>query len=176
MLVKDYRIGMIIVRSAESIEAAVVLQALRSPTFSHKSSEKVLTLSLSPVRDRKTVLWSLLLPICTICLVMTILKINIDPSARTMLLDLSVPPQTDPISALNLPPGLVACTGSDLYTDQESFCRGSYAFQARTNGSDSYDMNKILLAVRPRPFIALCLQIGLGIAGFSLDLARLPVP
>ena len=100
------------------------------------------------VRDKRTVLWSLVLPICAICLVMLILKINIDPSTRTMLLDLSVPPQTDPISALNLPPSLAACSGSSLYTDRGSTCQGSYAFDARANGSDAYDMNKILLAVR----------------------------
>ena len=85
---------------------------------------------------------------------MTILKINIDPSTRTMLLDLSVPPQTDPMSALNLPASLAACTGSGLYTGQGSACRGSYAFQPRINGSDSYDMNKILLTVSSLPFPA----------------------
>lgn len=78
---------------------------------------------------------------------MLILKINIDPSTSTMLLDLSVPPQVTPLSAINLPSSLAACNGSSLYSGESGQCSGSYAFQMRGSGGDSMDMNHILLMV-----------------------------
>ena len=99
------------------------------------------------VRDKKTVLWALVLPVLAIGLVMCILQINIDPSSPTMPLDLASL-QSQPLSALNLPPSLVPCNASTLYTSPQSGCRGSLAFRQRSNTrGDAIDMNNFLLSV-----------------------------
>jgi len=101
------------------------------------------------VRDKKTVLWALVLPVLAIALVMCILQINIDPSSLTMALDLASL-QSLPLSALNLPPALEACNASELYTPQGSACRGSLAFRERSKTrGDAIDMNNFLLSVPP---------------------------
>lgn len=91
--------------------------------------------------------WAIGLPVVVICLVMLILKLNIDPSTQTMLLDLSVPPQTHPLSASNLPPSIEACNGSGLYMGGVSSCSGGYAFRTRGEGRDSRNMSHVLLMV-----------------------------
>ena len=101
------------------------------------------------MRDKKAILFALVLPVLAISLVMLILTINIDPSAPTMLLDLSVPGQSAPLSAFNLPRTLQACNGTGLRSPEDSLCRGTLAFWQRGDG-DGMEMNKLLLEVLPR--------------------------
>lgn len=105
-----------------------------------------LNVILFAVRDWRAVTFVLVLPLVVLSLLMLVLKIDIDPSSQSMLLDLSVPPQVAPISAMNLPAELSACRGSGLQSLAESKCKGGYAFEDRGAG-DAEAMSHILLQV-----------------------------
>lgn len=60
-------------------------------------------------RDKKGMLFQLLLPVAAICLVLAILKVNIDPSSPTIALDFTTMLQSEPVCLANAPLGLAPC-------------------------------------------------------------------
>ena len=63
-------------------------------------------------RDIKGMVFQLLLPVAAICLVLAILKVNIDPSSPTIALDFPALLQRAPVAAANLPSALSACAAA----------------------------------------------------------------
>lgn len=57
----------------------------------------------------KGLLFQLLLPVAAICLVLAILKVNIDPSSPTISLTFSDLLQREPVLVANAPPNLAPC-------------------------------------------------------------------
>ena len=57
-------------------------------------------------------LFQLLLPVAAICLVLAILKVNIDPTSPSITLRFTSMLQSAPIAAANLPPSLAACVAA----------------------------------------------------------------
>ena len=63
-------------------------------------------------RDIKGMVFQLLLPVAAVCLVLAILKINIDPSSPTITLDSPALLQSAPVAAANLPAALAGCAAA----------------------------------------------------------------
>jgi hypothetical protein len=60
-------------------------------------------------RDLKDLVFQLLLPVAAICMVLAILKINIDPSSPTITLNFMEMLQGEPVALANAPNGLSPC-------------------------------------------------------------------
>lgn len=66
-------------------------------------------MSVAAGRDVKGLVFQLLLPVAAICLVLAILKVNIDPTSPSVTLRFAAMLQVAPVLAANLPPSLGAC-------------------------------------------------------------------
>ncbi len=82
-------------------------------------------------RDKKGLLFQLLLPVAAICLVLAILKVNIDPSSPTITLNFTDMLQQQPVSVANAPPGLFPCIvkGSASAQQDTGPCRNALHFR-----------------------------------------------
>ncbi len=93
-------------------------------------------------------LFQLLLPVAAICLVLAILKVNIDPSSPTITLDFTSMLQRDPVIVANAPLGLAPCIIKGAPSDRPDTgpCGSALHFRhapslaafACSNGSDMF--------------------------------------
>ncbi len=92
----------------------------------------LLTLGCSGTgRDKKGLLFQLLLPVAAICLVLAILKVNIDPSSPTITLKFMDMLQQQPVYVANAPPGLSPCIVKATGSAQQDTgpCRNALHFR-----------------------------------------------
>lgn len=73
--------------------------------------------------------FQLLLPVAAICLVLAILKINIDPSSPTITLDFPTLLQSAAVAAANLPAALAPCAAAATGEAGAGACGGGLLFR-----------------------------------------------
>ncbi|KAK9862183.1 hypothetical protein WJX84_007200 [Apatococcus fuscideae] len=97
-------------------------------------------------RDLRGGFSTLLLPVLAIALVLLVLKVNINPTAPTMLLSLSALPQVYPLpmGGSDIPPSLLQCVGDGGLWSSAPACQGGLAFEP-IPAADSLDMSRFLL-------------------------------
>ncbi|CAL8463070.1 g2604 [Coccomyxa elongata] len=100
-------------------------------------------------RDKKGLLFQLLLPVAAICLVLAILKVNIDPSSPTITLDFTDMLQQQPVYVANAPPGLSPCIVKGTASAQQDPgpCHNGLHFRP-VAANDSLQLSQLLLQDR----------------------------
>ncbi|KAK9829531.1 hypothetical protein WJX72_006343 [[Myrmecia] bisecta] len=127
---------------ADQPKLGVVHYGLSMPTLEEMFKKRALIAS----RDKKNMMFTLLLPVVAIAFVLLILRVNINPSAPTMNLTLGSLGQRSPIPIANAPGALSGCIsldGSPHSTDPS--CAPGWAFQSVEDVADSYAMSEQLL-------------------------------
>lgn len=80
-------------------------------------------------RDKKGMLFQLLLPLAAICLVMAILKININPTSPSIVLNLADLLQQDPVIAASPPQYMAPCIVESKAASVGAACTGGLHFR-----------------------------------------------